>query len=139
MNTTRHTAEQAIGSAMSSVHSAFTEALDSFDSALREALHTSDGNGAAEPTQPLSFDSLYNRINNHVMGRLKQLQPPPLDRKGNVKPARNRTETLYDRLMGMSDRIVSNMDRKMQQVSEKMAAEAINGDGPVSVIAHTDG
>ena len=77
-------------------------------------------------------------LQDQVMNKTKHLQPPPRDDKGDVIPVTDRQETLFDRMMGMSDRIIANMDKHMKEVSEKVALEAANADSPVSVVTTTN-
>jgi len=144
LNNTKGMTEKTIAEAYSTIGDTLGSVMGAVDTALHDALHSADEDTKAAqpaaPAEPLTYESLYKKIEDRIMNHTRHLMAPPIDKKGNALPKIERedpNETLYDHMMKMSDRIVGNVDRKLKAVAERMANSPGSQSGPVSVSATT--
>lgn len=130
--------KEAVDIAYSTVNDAMFGAMSAVNLALTDAFN---GSLPSKPTQDqATFEAMYNRIEGRVQRNTMHLQTQ--DDDDILKPGTK--ETLYDRLLGMSDTMLDKMDRKMEVMSVKMeeklnaASEVGDGSkGPITVSTDT--
>lgn len=135
---------ESVGQVYNSVNNAMLGAMDAIDVALSDAFKSENGTDTPDKpsTDAIVFKNMFNRIHSRVMASTKLLRrdgkprDPAIDHMTMLPPGPK--ETLYDRMLKMSDNIVKKVNRKMDRMSDRMAEkrqQGGGGGGPISVNA----